>query len=202
MPASAAAAGARGAARRGRRRRPGGLRRTAGRPRQRRGPVRLRGPDRGRLPAVHDAPDDADPSASLQPFAENVRTDTDVDFVVVMALDRTRYTHPNPDQIGKKFIGDLGSAPEGRVFTREYEGTLGPSMRSVVPVTVDGTVVALVSVGITIEEINRALPAAPVPVAIAALAVLAGGLLGALADQPSAAPPDPRSRGGRARPDV
>ncbi|MEO5662013.1 MAG: sensor histidine kinase [Nocardioides sp.] len=130
-------------------------------------------------PAVHDALDDADPSVALQPFAENVREDTDVDFVVIMALDRTRYTHPNPEQIGKLFIGDLGGAPEGRVFTQEYEGTLGPSMRSVVPVFVDGTVVAMVSVGITIESINEALPAALLPVAIAALAVLAGGLLGA-----------------------
>lgn len=130
-------------------------------------------------PAVHDALDDADPSIPLQPFAENVRTDTDVDFVVVMALDRTRYTHPKPEQIGKKFIGDLGGAPEGRVFTQEYAGTLGPSMRSVVPVTVDGTVVALVSVGITIENIDKALPAALLPVGMAAAAVLAVGLLGA-----------------------
>ena len=37
-----------------------------------------------------------------------------------MALDRTRYTHPDPAQIGKKFIGDLGDAPEGGVFTQEY----------------------------------------------------------------------------------
>ena len=81
-----------------------------------------------------------------------MRIDTDVDFVVVMKLDRTRYTHPDPAQIGQKFIGDLGGAPEGRVFTQEYTGTLGPSMRAVVPVSVDGDVVALVSVGITIVE--------------------------------------------------
>ncbi|WP_310529043.1 PAS domain-containing protein, partial [Nocardioides sp.] len=130
-------------------------------------------------PAVHDALDDADPSVQLQPFTERVRADTKVDFVVVMALDRTRYTHPDPVQIGQKFIGDLGGAPEGRVFTQEYTGTLGPSMRSVVPVDVDGDVVALVSVGITIERIDRALPAALLPVGIAAAVVLAVGLLGA-----------------------
>ena len=130
-------------------------------------------------PAVHDALDDADPSVQLRPFTERVRADTKVDFVVVMALDRTRYTHPDPVQIGQKFIGDLGGAPEGRVFTQEYTGTLGPSMRSVVPVDVDGDVVALVSVGITIERIDRALPAALLPVGIAAAAVLAVGLLGA-----------------------
>ena len=56
-------------------------------------------------------------TATLQPYAEQVRVDTDTDFVVVMGLDRIRYTHPNPDNIGKQFVGDLGDAPEGEVFT-------------------------------------------------------------------------------------
>ena len=75
-----------------------------------------------------------DRAAILQPYAEQVRVDTDTDFVVVMGLDRIRYTHPNPDNIGKPFIGDLGDAPEGEVFTEEATGTLGPSVRAVVPV--------------------------------------------------------------------
>jgi len=61
-------------------------------------------------------------SAVLQPYAENVRQDTSVDFVVVMALDRTRFTHPNPANIGEPFVGDLGDAPEGGVFTQQYKG--------------------------------------------------------------------------------
>ena len=64
-------------------------------------------------PTVVGAADDLDPSAILQPFAESVRRDPGVDFVVVMNLDRTRYTHPDPDQIGKPFVGDLGTAPVG-----------------------------------------------------------------------------------------
>jgi two-component system, CitB family, sensor kinase len=130
-------------------------------------------------PAVHNAIGDADATAQLQPFTERVRGNTDVDFVVVMELDRTRYTHPNPEQIGKKFIGDLGEAPEGRVFTQEFSGTLGPSMRAVVPVVVDSKVIALVSVGITIEHIDQTLPAALLPVGLAAMGVLTAGLLGA-----------------------
>ena len=74
-----------------------------------------------------------DPSEVIQPYAERVRLDTGTDFVVVMALDRTRYSHPDPDQIGKKFVGDLGRAPEGEIFTQQFTGTLGPSMRAVVP---------------------------------------------------------------------
>jgi sensor histidine kinase regulating citrate/malate metabolism len=60
-----------------------------------------------------------DPSERIQPYAEQVRTATGVDFVVVMALDRTRYSHPNPAEIGRSFIGDLGDAPDGAVLTQE-----------------------------------------------------------------------------------
>ena len=130
-------------------------------------------------PAVRDGLRRPDPSASLQPYAEEVRSDTGVDFVVVMALDRTRYSHPDPDQIGKQFVGDLGGAPQGRNFTQEYVGTLGPSMRAVVPVTDDDRVVALVSVGITVDRIEGELAAALVPIAISAAAVLGVGLAGA-----------------------
>jgi sensor histidine kinase regulating citrate/malate metabolism len=124
----------------------------------------------------------ADPSAGIAPFAEEVRRDSGTDFVVVMALDRTRYSHPNPDEIGKKFIGDLGTAPDGKPFTQEYTGTLGPSMRAVVPVfdTAGGTrVVALVSVGITMQRIQGALADRLPTIALASALILATGLLGA-----------------------
>ena len=127
-------------------------------------------------PTVVRALADRDPSTVLQPFAERVRRDTDVDFVVIMRLDRTRFTHPDPSQIGEKFIGDLGTAPDGRVFTQEYTGTLGPSMRAVVPVRDGGRVTALVSVGITVSTIDRLLRHDLLPILLAALAVLAAGL--------------------------
>jgi two-component system CitB family sensor kinase len=140
-------------------------------------------------PAVVNALKGSDPSplpgevvavaALLQPYAEQVRRDTSVDFVVVMALDRTRYTHPDPDNIGKPFVGDLGGAPQGEVFTQEYTGSLGPSMRCVVPVMDGDKVVALVSVGITIQRIDRQLRQDLVLIALSALVVLAVGLIGA-----------------------
>lgn len=130
-------------------------------------------------PTVRGALRSTDPSAILQPYAEDVRADTDVDFVVVMDLDRTRFSHPDPEQIGKKFVGDLGGAPEGEVFTQQYTGTLGPSERAVVPVVADGSVVALVSVGITLDRIGTQLRRSLTGVALAALLVLAVGTGGA-----------------------
>src|SRR6476469_8929386 len=121
----------------------------------------------------------ADPTEPLQPFAEEVRRDTGTDFVVVMDTDRTRFTHPDTTQIGKPFIGDLGGAPEGEVFTQEYEGTLGRSVRSVVPVVDDGQVVALVAVGIRIDRLDRQLLGDLPGISLAAGATLLAGLAGA-----------------------
>ncbi len=130
-------------------------------------------------PTVTDALRTSTPSDRLQPYAEEVRTDAKVDFVVVMAPDRTRYTHPDVAQIGGRFVGDLGDAPRGKVFTQEYAGTLGPSIRAVVPVEDAGRVVALVSVGITLDRIDAQLREDLPSIALAALGTLAVGLLGA-----------------------
>jgi len=130
-------------------------------------------------PTVRAALRQPNPTTTLQPYAEEVRVDTGVDFVVVMALDRTRYTHPDPEQIGRRFVGDLGRAPRGSAFTQEYVGTLGRSVRSVVPVRDEGAVVALVSVGITMDRIAGQLRGDLPSIGFAALGALAVGLLGA-----------------------
>src|SRR5688572_12991538 len=134
-----------------------------------------------RSPVLHEAMATGDPSALLQPYAEAVRVDTGVDFVVIMNTDRTRWSHPNEDLLGEKFIGNLGRAPVGEVFTEEYAGTLGPSIRAIVPVFGTATdtadagdvpVVALVSVGITLTQLDELLVDEFADIVVAALAVL------------------------------
>ncbi|MFB9677345.1 sensor histidine kinase [Streptosporangium vulgare] len=94
-------------------------------------------------------------SAALQPYAERVRRETGVDFITIMSLDGVRYTHPNPAEIGRRFLGNTAPALAGRVFTETYTGTLGPSVRAVAPVRdAGGEVRALVSGGITISKIS------------------------------------------------
>ena len=61
-------------------------------------------------PAVPEALDDPDPSATLQPYAERIRTATGVDFITIMRPDGRRYTHPNPANIGGYFLGNTGPA--------------------------------------------------------------------------------------------
>ena len=98
-----------------------------------------------------------DPTAALQPLAERARKGSGVDFVVVMSPHGIRYTHPNPNRIGKHFMGSIEGAVKGRTVTETFTGTLGLSVRSVVPVFDHrGKVVGLVSAGITIKKVSGA----------------------------------------------
>ncbi|MFC8587598.1 ATP-binding protein [Streptomyces sp. NPDC057217] len=106
-------------------------------------------------PSVAAAARSADPSAALQPYAEALRRHADVAFVVIMAPDGTRWTHPEPDQIGRTYLGHIEEARRGRIHSETHPGVLGPSVRTIAPVFgADGRVVALVSAGITIERIS------------------------------------------------
>ncbi|MGW0784033.1 SpoIIE family protein phosphatase [Streptomyces sp. NPDC002913] len=106
-------------------------------------------------PGTEAALQSPDPTAELQPSAEAARMGSGVDFIVVMNLDAIRFTHPLPDRIGKKFVGDVQPALEGHVVTEKIEGTIGPLIQAVVPVTgANGEVVGLVSAGITIESVS------------------------------------------------
>lgn len=130
-------------------------------------------------PTVRTALTAPEPTTVLQPYAEAVRRDSATDFVVIMNRQGIRYSHPNPDNIGKKFVGHTAAALTGKRITEEYVGTLGPSVRTVVPVREGGEIVGLVSVGITTERVqSQVLDALPRILGAAAL-VAAIGALGA-----------------------
>ncbi|MFG2427515.1 SpoIIE family protein phosphatase [Streptomyces sp. NPDC048590] len=106
-------------------------------------------------PGTEAALEGPDPTAVLQPKAEAARKGSGVDFIVVTNLESIRLTHPLPDRIGKKFVGDVGPALRGHVVTEEIDGTIGPLIQAVVPVFgSDGEVVGLVAAGITIKNIS------------------------------------------------
>ncbi|HEY5822162.1 MAG TPA: sensor histidine kinase [Propionibacteriaceae bacterium] len=130
-------------------------------------------------PVIATALREPNPTTLLQPFAERVRADSRTDFVVIMSTEGIRYTHPNPDNIGLPFLGSITQAQRGEVYTERYSGTLGPSVRAVVPVREGGTIVALVAVGITMQAVNQQVLASVPGIALAALVVLAVGVIGA-----------------------
>jgi sensor histidine kinase regulating citrate/malate metabolism len=86
----------------------------------------------------------------LQPVTEAVRTNTDIAFITIMSPDGTRFTHTDPNQIGGHYLGTIEPAIRGEAFTEVYTGTLGPSVRAIVPVhDGSGRLVGLVAAGIT-----------------------------------------------------
>jgi len=106
-------------------------------------------------PGTVDALRSPDPTALLQPRAEAARKATKVDFIVVMNTDGIRYTHRLPDRIGKKFVGNIAPALAGHSITERITGTIGPLVQAVVPVKApDGSVVGLVSAGITTANVG------------------------------------------------
>jgi sensor histidine kinase regulating citrate/malate metabolism len=127
-------------------------------------------------PLVLDAAGAADPTALLQPYALQVMQDADADFITIMATDRTRWTHPRDEELGRPYIGSIDAALNGQVFTEITSGTLGPSVRTIAPVKdADGTVRALVAAGVTVRTVDIAVSGRlPALVAIG-LALLAGG---------------------------
>ncbi len=129
-------------------------------------------------PFVLQAADSDDPSSLLQPYAMDVMARADVDFITIMAPDRTRWTHPRSEELGRPYIGSIDAALRGDDFTEVTAGTLGPSVRTIVPVKdAGGAVRALVAVGVTVGTVDVAF-AARLPALLAiGLALLVGGSL-------------------------
>ncbi|MEU2673161.1 SpoIIE family protein phosphatase [Streptomyces sp. NPDC007164] len=130
-------------------------------------------------PGTAAALDSRNPTAILQPRAEEVRKLTHVEYIVLAGRQGIRYTHPDPALIGKHLIGPYKQALAGHGFTETFSGSLGPSVNSVVPVPrTDGSIAGIVSVGITVESVNsvadRSVPLAAGAAAVA-LALTAGG---------------------------
>ena len=100
-------------------------------------------------PSTAEAIESGKATEILQPVTEAVRTNTDIAFITIMAPDRTRFTHTDPQQIGAAYIGTIEPALRGETFSEVFTGTLGPSIRAVAPVRNEsGQIVGLVSAGI------------------------------------------------------
>ncbi|MFG2714326.1 SpoIIE family protein phosphatase [Streptomyces goshikiensis] len=119
------------------------------------------------------------PSAVLQPSAEAARKIAGVDGINVYTLDGTTVAHSDPAQIGKRVVGPFAGAAAGRSYTETFQGSLGRSVVSVVPVKDPaGRVIAVVSSPVTVENVqgmvNRQLPVV-LGTAALVLALSAGG---------------------------
>ncbi|MET9395456.1 SpoIIE family protein phosphatase [Streptomyces sp. NPDC006624] len=130
-------------------------------------------------PGVSLALRSPDPTAVLQPRAEEARRRAGVDFIVVMNTDGIRYTYPYPAEIGKKFVGTIEPALEGRTVVEQAGGPplpagKGTAVQAVVPVTdARGRIVGLVSAGITVTNVSRLwMPQLPIVLGVGAVTLV------------------------------
>ncbi|HEV7664161.1 MAG TPA: sensor histidine kinase, partial [Chloroflexota bacterium] len=118
------------------------------------------------MPAVRDAFDAPYPPSVIQPLAESVREVAGVSFVVVSNRSLVRYSHPNPELIGRSLLDPPpppgGGLPEddarplrGESVVAQENGSLGRSIRAKVPIRdMTGNVIGAVSVGILAERVQ------------------------------------------------
>lgn len=100
------------------------------------------------------------PSLLIQPIAENVRKQTEAEFVVVGNRDGIRYAHPLVDRIGKEMVGGDNELAlvHGQSYVSKAIGSLGPSLRGKAPVKDDqGNIIGIVSVGFLLADIEAAI---------------------------------------------
>lgn len=129
-------------------------------------------------PLVLQAAGTGNPSAQLQPYALKVMADSGADFITIMAPDRTRWTHPLDQELGRPYIGSIEQALHGHVFTEITAGTLGPSVRTIAPVKdARGAVRALVAAGVTVNTVDVAVSGRLPALLAVSGSLLAGGSL-------------------------
>ncbi len=118
---------------------------------------------------------------NIQDYALAVQQSTEVLFVVVMDMDGIRKSHPNPDNIGKRFAGgDELPVLQGESYTSKAEGTLGYSVRSFTPIFDDNAEqIGAVAVGISLEEVEAAVVQNRKTILIRSLVGLLFGVVGA-----------------------
>src|SRR5205823_13449815 len=129
-------------------------------------------------PDIVEAMNDPDPSRTIQPIAEAIRRSVGADFVVVANTDGIRYSHPNPENIGKRLSTDPSGALAGDVYVGFQEGTLGRSLRAKVPIVRDAQVLGIVSVGFLDAQLAQKLAQALPTMALTVFLALALGIGG------------------------
>lgn len=108
---------------------------------------------------VINAFEDDRQAEALQDYTKDIQTATGMMFIVVMDMNGIRKTHPDPEKIGKHFVGgDEKEALKGNEYISTSRGTLGDSIRAFTPIYNDtGEQIGVVAVGISLESIEKVL---------------------------------------------
>jgi len=133
------------------------------------------------MPEIQKAFSNKNPSAIIQPIAEKIRKQVGAEFIVIGNRQEIRYSHPDPNRLGKKMVGgDNQRVFKGESVISESIGTLGPSLRGKAPIFSEGKVIGVVSVGYLQTDIEKEVGKIRRKIFITTMIILLGGLLAAL----------------------
>ncbi|WP_239544186.1 ATP-binding protein [Virgibacillus halotolerans] len=98
-----------------------------------------------------------DPASVIQEVVKPIQQDTAAEYIVVGNREGIRYSHPEPNHLGKKMVGgdNERALTKGESYISKKVGSLGLSIRGKVPIY-DGNdeIIGLVSVGFLNEDIQ------------------------------------------------
>jgi two-component system, CitB family, sensor histidine kinase MalK len=118
----------------------------------------------------------------IQEYTKDIQAATDMMFIVVMDMDGIRKSHPNPEQIGKHFVGgDEEEALKGNEYVSSSQGTLGESLRAFTPIyNKNGEQIGVTAVGISLERVEAALGKSHRSILTVTVLGLLVGIIGAI----------------------
>ena len=88
-------------------------------------------------------------TADIQTYVEMLRAQTDASYIVVVNKDSIRLSHPEPEKVGKHFVGDdiYQALKLGKDYTKVAVGTLGEAIRNSVTIRKDDQIIGAISIG-------------------------------------------------------
>ena len=101
-----------------------------------------------------------DPDKRIGPYVDmQLKNLEQVEYIIVADSEGIRYSHPNPEMIGKKFAGgdEYKVVNKGETYISEATGTLGMALRAFAPIyDQDNKEIGFVSVGTLTQSIETA----------------------------------------------
>ncbi len=107
------------------------------------------------IPEVKQSVGTRDGYRFIQPITENIRKETDAEYIIVFDLNGIRYTHPDINEIGGKLKGwDWEEALKGKKYIVKTSSSSGPILRAFIPVYNEKKQVGAVLVGMLLKNVN------------------------------------------------
>ncbi|SBS33201.1 Sensor histidine kinase CitA [Marinomonas aquimarina] len=93
---------------------------------------------------------------SLRPYIESIRSKTDASYIVITNKAGIRLSHPQPERVGERFIGEdiHPTLEQGVTRTTVATGSLGSAIRNFAPIQVNGDTFGAVSIGYLNQSIT------------------------------------------------